>query len=761
MYITLMENFYLVLVVILFALAVSDLIVGVSNDAVNFLNSAVGSKAAPKWIIFTVAAIGILVGTTFSSGMMEIARSGVFHPGMLSFSEIMVIFIAVMITDVILLDTFNTLGLPTSTTVSIVFELLGSAVAVSLVKIKSLGGSVAELSQYINSGKALAIISGILVSVIIAFTFGTLIQYLARMVFTFNYARMVRRVGSIFGGFAITVILYFMLIKGIKGSTFAEIPVGSAGLPLADWIKANTGYLLLTLFAGFTVLMQLLMWTLKIDILKVIVLIGTFALAMAFAANDLVNFIGVPIAGYKSFQAWVAAGNVSPDSFTMEMLSGELSTPFIILILSGVIMIITLVTSKKAQKVTETEVNLGRQVEGSERFGSSIIARAIVRNSLKVNKKINRYIPDHVSSYIEKRFYQARNSMADDPNAPAFDKIRAAINLIVASILIAFGTSLKLPLSTTYVTFMVAMGSSLADRAWDRESAVYRISGVFAVIGGWFLTAVIAFTISAIVAWLISAGGMPVIIGFILMAIIIVIRTQIVFKKKSKKPLEDEDLITEKDEVEKSMAKSRKQVVNTIISANKIYSVALENFIKDDIVHMREALEMKDELNRKTKKQKNKILDSISKMKKVDVDSGHFYVQVIDYQREMAHSLNFITLPLAEHLENQHKPFNESQSEEIRKLMIEIDEFYNFALHIVKENKFDAIEELIAKRVAMVSLLLEIEKVQIKRIKNREVNTRNSILFFNTLSETKNLLLHSINLVKAYRDFILIQRRIM
>ncbi len=756
-----MENFYLVLVVILFALAISDLIVGVSNDAVNFLNSAVGSKAAPKWIIFTVAAIGIMIGTTFSSGMMEIARSGVFHPGMFAFSEIMVIFIAVMITDVILLDAFNTLGLPTSTTVSIVFELLGSAVAVSLVKINSLGGSISELSQYINSGKALAIISGILVSVIIAFTFGTIIQYLARMVFTFNYAKMVRKVGSIFGGFAITVILYFILIKGIKGSTFAELPVGSSGLPLADWIKENTGYLLLTLFAGFTILMQLLMWLFKIDILKVIVLIGTFALAMAFAANDLVNFIGVPIAGFKSFQAWSAAGNVSPDSFTMEMLAGEVSTPFIFLIISGFVMIITLITSKKAQKVTETEVNLGRQLEGSERFGSSIIARAIVRNTLKVNKKFNKFIPDRITSFIEKRFYQTRNSMTDDPNAPAFDKIRAAINLIVASILIAFGTSLKLPLSTTYVTFMVAMGSSLADRAWDRESAVYRISGVFAVIGGWFLTAIIAFTISAIVAWLISAGGMPVIIGFILMAIFIVIRTQIIFKRNSKKPVEDEELISEKDEVEKSMAKSRKQVVNTIISANKIYSIALENFIKDDIVHMREALDMKDELNRKTKKQKNKILDSISRLKKVDVDSGHFYVQVIDYQREMAHSLNFITLPLAEHLENQHKPFNDSQSDEIRKLMIEIDEFYNFALHIVKENKFDAIEELIAKRVALVSLLLEIEKVQIKRIKNREVNTRNSILFFNTLSETKNLLLHSINLVKAYRDFILIQRRIM
>jgi len=753
-----MENFYLILVVILFALAVSDLIVGVSNDAVNFLNSAIGSKAAPKWLIFTVAALGILIGSTFSSGMMEVARKGVFHPDMLVFSEIMVIFLAVMITDVILLDAFNTFGLPTSTTVSIVFELLGSAVAVSLVKIKSLGGTLGDLSQYINSGKALAIISGILVSVIIAFTIGTLVQYLARLLFTFNYGKMLKYVGSIFGGFAITVISYFILIKGIDGSAFASIPVGTSEMPLSQWVKVNTVSLLVVSFLGWSIIMQLLMWLAKIDILKIVVLAGTFALAMAFAGNDLVNFIGVPIAGFKSFQAWQASGGMAPESFTMEMLKGEVATPFIFLVISGLVMIVTLITSKKARSVTETEVNLGRQTEGAERFGSSMLARVIVRNTLRFNRKIEKFIPESLSRKIDKRFEQPVVAVAD-PEAPAFDKIRASVNLMVASILIAFGTSLKLPLSTTYVTFMVAMGTSLADRAWDRESAVYRVSGVFAVIGGWFLTALIAFSVSALIAWLISAGGFPVIIGFIILAIAIVIRTQIIFKRRTAPVVEEDDLISEKDEAEKAAVKCRKQVVYTILSANKIYSVAMESFSHDDRAHMREALDMKNELNKKTKKQKNKVLETISKMKRADVDSGHFYVQVIDYQREIAHSLNFIIEPMWEHLENQHKPFNENQANEIKNLVNELDEFYNFALHIVKENKFDSLEELIAKRVSISNYLLEIEKVQIKRIKNHEVNTRNSLLFFNTLAETKNLLLHSINLIKAYRDFITINKK--
>ena len=358
-----MENFYLVLVVILFALAISDLIVGVSNDAVNFLNSAIGSKAAPKWLIFTVASIGVLIGATFSNGMMEVARKGIFHPDMFAFSEIMIIFLAVMITDVILLDAFNTFGLPTSTTVSIVFELLGSAVAVSLVKIERAGVSIGEISNYINSDKALAIISGILVSVVIAFTVGSIVQYLTRLFFSFRYEKSIKYFGSIFGGLAITAITYFILIKGMHGSSFAGIEL-SSGETVESWVSNNSILLLIYSFIGWSIIMQLLSWFFRIDILKIIVLVGTFALAMAFAGNDLVNFIGVPIAGFKSYQAWVASGSVSPEGFTMEMLKGKVGTPVYMLLASGFIMIVTLITSRKARAVTETEVNLGRQSEG-------------------------------------------------------------------------------------------------------------------------------------------------------------------------------------------------------------------------------------------------------------------------------------------------------------------------------------------------------------------------------------------------------------
>ncbi len=748
-----MENFYLLLVVILFALALSDLVVGVSNDAVNFLNSAIGSKAAPKWAIFSLAALGVFIGATFSTGMMEVARKGVFHPDMFAFSEIMILFLAVMLTDVILLDTFNSLGLPTSTTVSLVFELLGSAVAVSLVKIRNLGGTFADLAQYVNTGKALAIITGILVSIIIAFTFGTLIQYLARLVFTFKYRRKLQYLGSAFGGIAITLISYFILIKGIDGSSFATLPVGHSGIPLSEWIASHTGMLLMVSLAGWTILLQALYWLLKIDILKIVVLAGTFALAMAFAGNDLVNFIGVPIAGFNSFQAWQASGGVAPGDFKMDMLLGDVETPFLFLAISGLVMIITLVTSKKAQAVVETGINLGRQSEGVEKFGSSAIARALVRSSVRINKKVKRRLPERMNKFIMNRFVPV--DLIDDPNAPAFDKLRASINLVVASSLIAFGTSLKLPLSTTYVTFMVAMGTSLADRAWGRESAVYRVSGVFAVVGGWFLTAIVAFTVSALMAWIISAGGMPVIVGLILLAIFLVIRTHILFRRRTRKLPEDEELISEVDGSLKRIEKCTSQVVKTIISSNKIFSFALESFLQEDVSHMRESMEMNNLLNAKTKKQKNKVIQTISKMKRVDVDAGYFYIQVIDYQREIAHSLNFLVEPLKEHLENQHKPFTESQSIEIRHLVSEVDEFFNLAIHIVKEGKFDSIDELVAQRVRIAGILYEIEKDQVKRIKEKEVNTRNSLLFFKALTETKNMLLHSVNLIKSYRDFIL------
>ncbi len=748
-----MENFYLILVVVLFALAISDLIVGVSNDAVNFLNSAIGSKAAPKWVIFLMASLGILVGATFSNGMMEVARKGIFHPDQFYFAEIMVIFLAVMITDIILLDMFNTFGMPTSTTVSIVFELLGAAVAVSVVKIKTAGGSVvAELYHYINSEKALAIIGGILLSVFVAFTVGAIVMYLTRLLFSFEYGKSLKYFGSAFGGLAITGITYFMLIKGIRGSSFADMELTGGGT-LYEWIQQNTAIVLLLSFVGWTVIIQLLQWVFKIDILKVIVLVGTFSLALAFAGNDLVNFIGVPVAGFKSFQAWVASG-MSPEAFSMGKLAGKSSTPVYMLLISGLVMVVTLIMSKKAQAVTKTEINLARQSEGMERFGSSLIARLMVRSSINFNKSVSRSMPTSVRESVSRRFTPVPLGPANDPDTPAFDKIRASVNLVTASILIAIATSFTLPLSTTYVTFMVAMGTSLSDRAWDRESAVYRISGVFAVIGGWFLTAIIAFTVSGLVALLISVGGKFLIFVFVAIAIFMVIRTQFLFKKRNNKAIEEEEeAFNETDGVEKVMQKCKKHCINALVSSNKAFSGGVESFLQENRTDLKESILLKDKLNSKSKKIKSKIFDTLSKIED-HVDTGHFYVQVVDYQREIAHSLNFLIQPLFEHLDNHHKPFSKDQAEELQELAAKLDEFYSMGLTMIEENTFDKLDDLIVKRDEIVDYLKKTEKNQIKRIKTKDVNTRNSMLYFNINSETKNLLLHSINLIKAHRDFV-------
>lgn len=747
----------MILVVVLFALAISDLVVGVSNDAVNFLNSAIGSKAAPKWIIFTVASLGVLVGATFSSGMMEVARKGIFHPDMFFFSEIMIIFLAVMITDVILLDAFNTFGLPTSTTVSIVFELLGAAVAVSVVKITQSGQSLAELSSYINSSKALAIISGILMSVFIAFTVGAIIMYVTRLLFSFRYNKSINYFGSVFGGLAIAAITYFILIKGMKGSSFAEIKLAS-GESIKDWVKHNSFLLLTYSFIGWTLIMQLLKWIFKVNILKVIVMVGTFALAMAFAGNDLVNFIGVPLAGFKSFQAWVAGGSVDPSTFSMAMLKGKVGTPVYMLLISGFVMIITLITSRKARGVVKTEVNLARQSEGEERFGSSLVARIIVRGALNFNKSINKVLPSALSNSIGKRFEVIPlKPEKDHEEAPAFDMIRASCNLVVASILISIGTSLKLPLSTTYVTFMVAMGTSLADRAWDRESAVYRVSGVFAVIGGWFMTALVAFSVAAFIAWVIAISGKFMVFVFVAVAIFMVGRTYILFKRKSQAKEEEEDEIP--DATEKMIEKTKKQVVHTIISSNQIYSVGIESFLKEKRSRLKEVMEMNKTFNKKTRKAKEKVFSFIQKLQQESMDSGHCYVQIIDYQREIMHSLNFLIEPLLAHVENQHKPFNSTQVKELNDLSALIDEYFNLALHMVKEDKLDKFDELYERKDTLLERLVQIEKAQIKRIKNKDVNTKNSVLFFNVITETKNLILNSINLMKSHRDFIQISNK--
>lgn len=755
-----MENFYILLVVILFALAISDLIVGVSNDAVNFLNSAIGSKAAPKWLIFLMASIGVLIGATFSNGMMEVARKGIFHPDMFFFSEIMIIFLAVMITDVILLDMFNTFGMPTSTTVSIVFELLGAAVTVSVVKIKMAGESIVmELANYINSEKALAIITGILVSVVIAFTVGALVQFIARLIFSFNYRNPMKYFGSIYGGLAITAITYFMLIKGIHGSTYAEFQLNS-GETIESWISSNTGLVLMYSLIFWTVLIQLLKWIFNIKVLKVIVLVGTFALAMAFAGNDLVNFIGVPIAGFNSFKAWISSGAADPGAFSMEMLKGEVDTPAYMLLVAGLVMIITLIMSKKARSVVATSVDLSRQSEGTERFDSSFAARILVRSATQFSRKFQKIIPAAVLIKMNSRFVPAAIELPDDPDQPAFDKIRASVNLVVASILIAIGTSLKLPLSTTYVTFMVAMGTSLADGAWDRDSAVYRISGVMAVIGGWFLTAFIAFTVSGLIALFISLGGNFMIFVFIGVAIIMVLRTHLLFnKRKEKSRLEEEDTIDEKDAYEEIIAKSSKQVTRAMVFSNQIISMGIEGFLLEDRNKLKQAEKISEEFSKKAKKNKDRVYSTVQILSEGSVDTSHFYVQMMDYKREMAHALFFLIEPMIKHFENNHKPFVPEQSKELSELIIQFDSFLNFALHSVKEEKFENIDNLISEREKIFDFLGKIEKNQIKRIKNKEVNTRNSQLYFKINAELKNLLLHIVNLIKSQRDFIVFTRQ--
>lgn len=743
-----MENFYIILVVILFALAISDLIVGVSNDAVNFLNSAIGSKVAPRYVIMIIASIGILVGTTFSSGMMEVARKGIFHPDQFYFSEIMIIFLAVMLTDVVLLDVFNTLGLPTSTTVSIVFELLGAAVAVALIKINHLGQTAADLGMYINSGKALAIISGILLSVIVSFTVGSVVMYLTRLVFSFNYKVTFKYFGAIWGGIAITAITYFILIKGAKGSSFLTSDT-------TDWIKNNTTLIIFYSFVGWTILLQVLYWLVKLDILKMIVLVGTFALAMAFAGNDLVNFIGVPLAGLKSFQAFMANPGADPDGMLMVALVGKSKANTFILLIAGMVMVITLWLSKKARKVTETEINLSRQGSGSERFGSSMLSRTIVRAAMDISAAVGKITPKVMKSGIGKRFDDSeyQKEIKKQADAPSFDMVRASVNLTVASILISFATSLKLPLSTTYVTFMVAMGSSLADKAWGRESAVYRITGVVTVIGGWFMTAITAFTVAFIIALVISWGGAIAIGAFVLIALYTVIRTHASFHKKQAqsyaKRLDDGEL-----HADNIMTKCSLEVRRMLKSVSKVFDETIVGLTHEDRKSLKNVCREVEDLNSEAKQLKNNVHNTLLKLQEEEGETGHYYVQVIDYLREMAHALSFISNPSYDHVDNNHKPLLQVQIDELNGFRDSVTDLFDSIILTIEQNAFSNIPALIEKQQTILDRLGSGRKNQIKRIKNEEAGTRNSILYLGILNEIKNFLLQSINLVKSQRDFV-------
>jgi len=734
-----MESYYILIVGVLFLLAISDLIVGVSNDAVNFLNSAIGSKAAPFKTIMAIAAAGVLVGAVFSNGMMEVARKGIFNPEMFAFSHIMVIFLAVMLTDILLLDFFNTIGLPTSTTVSIVFEILGAAVAISIFKIRHAGETLAtNLGDHINTERAVVIIVGIFLSVVIAFTVGMIVQWIVRLAFSFNLKKTTKFWSGIWGGFAITAILYFLLMKGAKGSTLVTED-------MLQFIKEHTVRILLISFLGWTILFQMLLSFTRFNVLKITVLVGTFALAMAFAGNDLVNFIGVPLAGFESFKAFNLAGSGTPDGFMMEALKAPVDTPIYFLIAAGLIMVLTLRFSKKARSVTATTIDLSRQGEGTERFASSSLSRFIVRRAVELSNGIDRIAPSRATQFVNSRF-SAPEIQVDSEKKLAFDLVRASVNLVVASILIAIGTSLKLPLSTTYVTFMVAMGTSLSDGAWGRESAVYRITGVLTVVGGWFFTAFSAFSAAFLIATIIFFGKLPVILILIATAIFILIRTHAFHKKRrEKEELLDTEKITASYEVLNSCSD---EVRSAISQTSKILYETYNNFSKEKHKELKKLRKDSKHLIKRIKEIREDIPATLKKFEEKELSSGPYYVQVVDYMKEMCNSLIHIVQPAYDHLDNNHS-LDKEQSNQLKDFNEKVYEFFNFLIDLIKNRQFQKLNEVAEKRNALFEMSNEILLNRIKILKKTQKGVKVSVTYIEMLSETKNLLLNATQLVKA------------
>ncbi len=743
-----MATFYLVLVIILFFLAISDLIVGVSNDAVNFLNSAVGARAASFKIIMLVAALGVLAGATFSSGMMEVARKGIFHPEYFYFSEIIILFLAVMVTDVILLDTFNTLGMPTSTTVSIVFELLGAAVAISMVKIFT-DPNALHLYEYINSAKALAIISGILLSVVIAFSCGVFGQYISRLIFSFDYEKKMRKFGAIWGGLGIMAITYFMLIKGAKGASFMSAE-------FISMVNENTMRILLISFLGWTAILYLLNRLFNVNILQVLVMVGTFALAMAFAGNDLVNFIGVPLAGFNAYQLYTEAASSGADQFLMDGLAGKVPTPTLLLLLAGVIMVVTLYTSSKAKSVVKTSLDLGRQDEGYERFSSSMLSRSLVRNFGSLAKMVNNHLPASWQRTTDRQFDHrpfVQKQAALGKEAPSFDMIRASVTLIIASILIAIGTNLKLPLSTTYVTFMVFMGTSLADRAWGRESAVYRVSGVLSVIGGWFFTALSAFIVAFVMAMIFHYGGMIAITLILIITGVVIYRTHRYHNERL-----EEQLAYEKSLDDSTLKKS--QIIALCVAHLKFFlkefdkqvEESIQGLGNEDLTRLNDTSQsFKPILKRinALKLESGKVLDRITES---DIESGHLYMLVVDYLSSMAKDVSTILKSNLRHVANNHKPLLPEQIAELANVHMILADRYKRAIEILTNVDENLAETALSDLGNYMREIRTVRKNQIKRIKAQEVGTRNSNLFLGHLGEFRNLALFTNRIVQVFND---------
>lgn len=732
-------------------LAIFDLLVGVSNDAVNFMNSAVGAKVARYRTIIIVAAVGVFVGAIMSNGMMDIARHGIFQPANFSFYEIMCILLAVMVTDVVLLDVFNTLGLPTSTTVSMVFELLGGTFILAILKIIGDETGLLSLGDMMNTEKALSVIMGIFLSVAIAFIAGTLVQYISRIIFSFNYKKHLSWTIGIFGGISVTSLSYFVLIKGLKSAPFMSAE------SLA-WIDQNTTLLVAGCFVFFTLLMQILHWC-KVNVFRIIVLLGTFALALAFAGNDLVNFIGVPLAGFSAYTDYVANSNgAGIHDFMMSSLMSSAKTPAIFLFASGIIMVYALATSKKAKNVIKTSVDLARQEEGDEMFGSSALARTIVRRATTINEFMVKVIPVGMRRWIDSRFNKDEVILE---NGAAFDMVRAAVNLVLSGLLIIIGTTMKLPLSTTYVTFIVAMGSSLADRAWGRESAVYRITGMLSVIGGWFITAFVAFTICALVTAIMFYTSFVGMFIFICVAVFLLVRSNIKYSKKEKAEQQDDTfkrMMAGKDKAE-VLSLLRLHVKETLTDyinyTEQAYMQVTDGFINEDLKQLKKVMSSTDDQKKMLKKRRRKEILGLRRIPiPIAIEKNTWFHLGSNSCEQMLYCLKRICEPCKEHVDNNFNPISKDCIAEFLPIREELCQLMDRTQTVIENNNYAEADDILVKGDALKNKISALRKQQMNRMQEADsTSLKASMVYLNILQESQELVSIWRHLLRASRFF--------
>ena len=725
-----METFLPIVIVFIFVLAVLGIVAGVSNDATNFMSAAVGTKSASYRTVTIIASLGIIFGSLMSNGMMEIARNGVFSPQYFFANEIIYIYLAVMIANLILLDVFNTLGLPTSTSVSLVFELLGATVAIAMIKMHSGVLDGVGLAELINTDKALTMIVGIFLSVAIAFIFGMIVQYITRLIFSFNFEKNLKWKIGIFSGIATTALIYFMLIKGMKGAAFMTAEIKA-------WIDTHTLQLLGASFVFFTVLMQILFFC-KVNVLKLVVLIGTFALAMAFAGNDLVNFIGVPLAGLDTYID-VKRSGVAMDALSMNSLNTMSAANTLYIILAGLVMVVTLLTSKKAKIVLQTSLDLSKQNGGNESFGSSAIARSLVRFSNNMVNAVDSILPAKVKVWIEKRF--DNREMILEENA-AFDLIRGSVSIVLASMLIALGTSLKLPLSTTYVTFMVTMGASLSDRAWSRESAVYRVTGMFSVIGGWFITAIVAFLICFIIALLFYYGGVVAMVAMIALAVYIIVKN----RAKANKSEDNDELFekalnaTEQEAIYESFIQHNKESMNKMLNMSKdIYNNVIDAFVKEDIKTLRKVSNDCRDAKQIMKQLKRK---EIMIMRRLDdkMNKNTWFHLSYNSIEQILYSLRRICDPCKEYVDNSFTPLDKKYLQEVESLKEKVTWSIDASDITIYSSEYKDVEAVMDRIKIREDDVVGMSHEQMNRIQNNKENIDLALLYLNIMQESSAII---------------------